>query len=332
MSWSGRWSQRSNSSPARTVGAGSNIAAIKSHPIATSYNLSKASLFSAALYASNFNGANFNEAKLRGSDATFADFIGATFIGADISWVTFIGCNFSGANLTEAFCELTDFRDVILQGVNFEKAIFNHTVLGATNLAGVVGLETCVHHGPSIIDHQTLARSGRLPLIFLRGCGLPDIFIEFLPSLLNDPVQFHSCFISYSSNDHAFAERLYADLQNKGVRCWFAPEDLKIGAELRAGIDESIRLHDKLLLVLSETSVKSQWVQQEVETALAKEREQERTVLFPIRLDDAVMQIGTGWPAYLKHTRNVGDFTRWKEHDSYQQAFNRLIRDLKAGV
>lgn len=114
------------------------------------------------------------------------------------------------------------------------------------------------------------------------------------------------------------------------MRCWFAPEDLKIGAEIRVGIDESIRLHDKLLLVLSETSVKSQWVQQEVETALAKEREQGRTVLFPIRLDDAAMQINTGWPAYLKNTRNIGDFTHWKDHDSYQKAFARLLRDLKA--
>ena len=141
---------------------------------------------------------------------------------------------------------------------------------------------------------------------------------------------FLSCFISYSGKDQGFAERLHADLRNKGVRCWFAPEDLKIGAEIRVGIDESIRLHDKLLLVLSETSVKSQWVQQEVETALAKEREQGRTVLFPIRLDEAVMQIGTGWPAYLKNTRNIGDFTHWKDHDSYQKAFARLLRDLKA--
>jgi len=35
-------------------------------------------------------------------------------------------------------------------------------------------------------------------------------------------------FISYSSKDQAFAERLHADLQNKGVRCWFAPHDLPI--------------------------------------------------------------------------------------------------------
>jgi hypothetical protein len=125
--------------------------------------------------------------------------------------------------------------------------------------------------------------------------------------------------------------RLHADLQARGVRVWFAPHDLPIGARIRLAIDESIRLHDKLLLVLSEDSVSSQWVGQEVETALAKEREQDgRAVLFPIRIDDAVMEITAGWPALLKNTRNLGDFTHWKDHDSYQKAFERLLRDLKA--
>jgi hypothetical protein len=106
---------------------------------------------------------------------------------------------------------------------------------------------------------------------------------------------------------------------------------MKIGARIRPIIDESIRVYDKLLLVLSEHSVSSQWVEQEVETAFAKEREQAgRTVLFPIRIDDAIMKSKAGWPALLKNTRNVGDFTRWKDHDSYQKAFDRLLRDLRA--
>jgi hypothetical protein len=32
----------------------------------------------------------------------------------------------------------------------------------------------------------------------------------------------------------ALAERLYADLPNKGVRCWYAPEDMKIGDAFRS--------------------------------------------------------------------------------------------------
>lgn len=82
--------------------------------------------------------------------------------------------------------------------------------------------------------------------------------------------------------------------------------------------------------MLSEHSVTSQWVEQEVETALNQEREQGRTVLFPIRLDDSVMEIKTGWPALVKNTRNIGDFSQWKDHDSYSKAFARLLRDLKA--
>src|SRR5437773_9205820 len=111
------------------------------------------------------------------------------------------------------------------------------------------------------------------------------------------PIDFYSCFISYSSKDHAFAKRLYADLQSSGVRCWFAPEDLKVGDKIRPRIDESIRLHDKLMLVLSQHSITSQWVEQEVEAALSRESKENRTVLFPIRLDKAVMEIEGGWSA-----------------------------------
>ena len=35
----------------------------------------------------------------------------------------------------------------------------------------------------------------------------------------------------------------HADLQSKGVRCWFASEDMKIGDCLRPRLDETIRLY-----------------------------------------------------------------------------------------
>ena len=75
-------------------------------------------------------------------------------------------------------------------------------------------------------------------------------------------------------------------------------------------------------------SVNSTWVEKEVETAFEKERESKETVLFPIRLDDSVMAMKKGWPADIRLTRHIGDFTKWKDHDSYQKAFKRLLRDL----
>ena len=74
----------------------------------------------------------------------------------------------------------------------------------------------------------------------------------------------------------------------------------------------------------------SQWVEQEVETALRREREQEGLVLFPVRLDDAVFAIKGGWPALISNTRNIGDFRRWEDHARFKNGFERLLRDLKA--
>ena len=258
-------------------------------------------------------------------------------IRPDLSMVNLSGVDFTGANLTRVNLNGADLVGTILidadlAQANLSEAEISGTVFGNTNLTAVQGLETCRYYGPSIIDHRTLAKSGPLPLAFLRGCGLPDALIDYLPSLLNQPFQFYSCFISYASKDHAFAERLHADLQNKGVRCWFAPEDMKIGDRIRPRIDETIRLYDKLLLVLSKTSVASQWVEQEVETALARERQQGTTILFPVRIDNTVMSLETGWPALIRHTRNLGDFRRWKTHSVYQKAFDRLLRDLTAAA
>ena len=55
-----------------------------------------------------------------------------------------------------------------------------------------------------------------------------------------------------------------------------------------------------------------------------------RRYLFPIRLDSAVMDTDKAWAAKLRRSRHIGDFTRWKDHDAYQKAFDRLMRDLKA--
>jgi hypothetical protein len=173
---------------------------------------------------------------------------------------------------------------------------------------------------------------GKISEVFLCGAGVPQSIIEQIPALVGSlkPIDFYSCFISYSSKDQSFAKRLHADLQSNNVRCWFAPEDMKTGDVIRSRIDEAIRAHDKLLLVLSQHSVESSWVEKEVETAFEKEHQQKRHVLFPVRLDDAVMQTSKGWAADIRRMRHITDFTKWKDHSTYQKAFGRLLRDLKA--
>jgi hypothetical protein len=91
---------------------------------------------------------------------------------------------------------------------------------------------------------------------------------------------------------------------------------MKIGNKFRQRIDEAIHLQDKLLLLLSEHSIASTWVENEVEAVLEREDRQQREVLFPVRLDDEVMQTPKAWAATLRRTRHIGDFTAWTDSSS----------------
>jgi hypothetical protein len=294
--------------------------------------LSQVRLAKANLVGANMTGArvfmsDLSSANLRNVDLTKADVLGSSFKRADLSHgrlqhTRLLDVDFSYCDLSRANFSLAGFADVRFDDVD---------------LSTVFGLETTRHGAPSSIGIDTIYKSkGNIPDVFLRGCGVPEDFIVYMKSLAQNPIEFYSCFISYSSKDDDFAQRLHADLQAKGIRVWFAPEDLKIGDKFRMRIDESIRIYDKLMVILSENSIRSPWVEEEVEAAiekehnLEKEHKQNKLVLFPIRLDDAVMETDQAWASNLRRTRHIGDFLTWKDHDQYQKSFDRLLRDLKA--
>jgi hypothetical protein len=148
-----------------------------------------------------------------------------------------------------------DLADANLGGASLSGAILTgahtaYTVLGSVDLSSVIGLEEVGHLAPSTIGIDTIYLSkGKIPDVFLRGAGVPEEFITFMKSLVANPIEFYSCFISYSTKDQEFAERLHEDLQNKNVRCWFAPHDVQGGKKLHEQIDEAIRVHEKVLLI-----------------------------------------------------------------------------------
>jgi hypothetical protein len=183
---------------------------------------------------------------------------------------------------------------------------------------------------PSTIGLDTFLQSqGQIPEAFLRGCGAPDGFLEYACSLARNPVELHSAFISCSARDETLAQRLYADFQTNGVRCWFASEDRKASDRFREVIDQAIRLQDKLVLVLSQHALAAGWPAKEVLAAFRRERQDRRNILFPICVDDAALAAEDAWAIDLWRTRRVGDFRHWTEPGAYQDAFQRLLADLK---
>jgi TIR domain/Pentapeptide repeats (8 copies) len=329
----------------------------------TQADLRRTTLKGAWLYDSDLSGANLSgvdltDANLSNADLNNADLSNANLSEAILIETTFYDANLVRANISGATLENTmlvraDLTQATLNNAVIDGAVLLNAHLSGANLSGAKlyevtfancdltnarGLDSCVHNGPSTIDHRTLIKSGQLPLSFLRGCGLPETLITYLPSILNQPIEFYSVFISYSTRDQDFADRLYADLQNKGVRCWFAPRDMRSIKRIHEQIDEAIRVYDRLLLVLSESSMQSNWVEREILGAFRKQREQKKHVLFPIGL--APFSAIKEWECFDSDTGRdlardirsyyILDFTDWKQHDQYLTAFGRLMRDLKS--
>ncbi|MBN1453084.1 MAG: toll/interleukin-1 receptor domain-containing protein [Anaerolineales bacterium] len=323
-------------------------------------------LSSAELTESNLAGVNLHNAYLRDAIIIRVNLTRSILLGADLSRAILTGANLAranlvGANFTSADLDGADLREssligadlteTQLDGVNFSNAAFGRTTLVTLNLSQALNLDKAIHRTASALGMNTIHLSrGKIPDVFLRGCGLSNLDIEYsklaLPGLdpdqvieitnkiyhhyLGDSIQYYSSFISYNSKDQEFAQQLHNDLQENGVRCWFAPEDMKIGDQIRPTIDRQIRSRDKLLVILSENSVQSEWVGDEVEAALEQEKALSKIVLLPIRLDDTALNIRDGWMAKIKRTRHIGDFSNWKNEGNYRKAFGRLLRDLWA--
>ena len=292
--------------------------------------LSRANLSGAHLSKANLSGAHLNQVDLSGAFLGNADLSGAILYRADLH-----DADLSGANLFSA-----DLRGADLREADLSEAEVSGTRFAGVDLSQTKGLETVYHLGPSEISISTIYLSqGKIPFEFLRGAGVPDNFIEYMHSLTGTAFEFYSCFISYSSKDQPFAERIYADLQANGVRCWFAPHDAHSGQKLHQQIDQAIRLHEKLLLILSTDSMKSEWVKTEIKKAAKRQSQEKKDVLFPVSLapfdelrewecfdGDLGRDLGAEIREYL-----IPDFSRWKEHDHYQTAFAKLLRDLRSG-
>ena len=304
-------------------------------------NLSGANLTGAHLAGGRFCAANLTGANLNRADLSSADFTEADLTDSILSGALLRSTMMSNALVANARIDGAEFSRTWLDRANFTQTKCGYADFSDVDLSATEGLELIVHDGPSTVGIDTIVKSrGKIPEIFLRGCGVPDEFIRYIPSLIGSmsPLEFYSCFISYSHKDEEFCQRLHARLRDKGLRVWFAPEEMKGGKKLIDLIDAGIRRHDKLLLVLTEHSMKSDWVATEIYKARQREKKEGRQVLFPIRLCsfDAVRD----WQSFdadsgkdmAREIREyfVPDFSNWKDQDGFEQGFVRLLKDLRA--
>ncbi len=300
--------------------------------------LDYASLHSVTGRGANFHGARLYEVDASGLSVTHSNFSGAEMVNVDLYDSGFHKVSFREAQLIHVNLGMARLTDCDMQAARLAALTLRHTTLQNvdvsfseaellmvcdTSLRDVVGLSTLTHRGPSSIGLDSFFLSGGLPAEFLRGVGTPPVFVDYAASVVGVPIVINSCFISYSATDTLFAQDLHAHLTQNGVRTWFAPHDLKIGERFRNEIESSIHSHDKLLLIMSRASIASSWVEIEVEAALERETRENRSILFPIRVDDSVFQSSVAWAASIRRTRHIGDFTTWEtDRAAYAAARN----------
>jgi hypothetical protein len=230
--------------------------------------------------------------------------------------------------------------DSAIEDADFTGAAFWGTALLDMDLSRVHGLEATKHFGPSRIDINTLEKSRKsVPHLFWQRAGLPSTLTAYLDSLFDNAIDFYSCFISYAEQDSDFAERLYEDLTNNGLRCYKWDHDARTGQPLWDEIDSAIRMYDRLIVILSENSLKSPAVQREIERAIqCQDRLNLRehnlntsectSVLFPVRLDDHVF----AWDHYRQAdlvSHVIADARGWREsEEKYQAVLEGILKDL----
>lgn len=300
--------------------------------------MSDVNLSGSDLLKVNLSGADLQRANLCGSDMVIADLREANMRKANLERVDLFRANLWRTDLREVNLERSSLYEAHLVESNLDEAklfysAFGYTTLSNIDLSSSYGLESITHYGPSFIDVHTLSKSqGKIPKLFLRGCGVSDKMIEYAVSLTTVPVQYCCYFICHNKTDAEFAVKLYNDLQDESIRCWLDQHDVEFRYEITSIIDASIRIKEKIILILSKASLESEWLKSELDHAIKNKVASGREELYLVWIDDAFMGKHYSRFRSIINKYNIVDFSQWKDANIYKNAFDILLKYMQYGA
>lgn len=141
-------------------------------------------------------------------------------------------------------------------------------------------------------------------------------------------------FISHSTRDKKFVRTLKDDLQENGFQTWFDEDELDYGDSLIEKLDVAIEKSSHFLIVLSQSSVESDWVKLELKKALALKNKSLLMKVIPVKYRNCELPEEINKLLYADLTQETvvnADNGRVKFlTGEYYKFFSKLIRTLKS--
>lgn len=129
-------------------------------------------------------------------------------------------------------------------------------------------------------------------------------------------------FISHSHNDEIFARKVASLLQDQGLDVWEASNEIFPGDNWAAKISRGLQESNAMVVLLTPESLKSIWVQRDVEYALGAQEYSERLIPVLVDPDKTIAEDDIPW--ILKRL-NIIDLT---EHETEEEGLRRIADTL----
>ena len=172
---------------------------------------------------------------------------------------------------------------------------------------------------------------------FLRSTSLTKDEIRSFVQKYRAISEAKSFFISYSFKDSVVAEQLADRLGRRGCTVWFAPSNMQAGATIAQQLHGGLYEADVLLVLVSESSIGSDWVKREILEFYRFQKQHPERRLCPLRLDNAWsagLDLGSDGDAVEAskwfRAHFAPDFSQWRDPISFSAVFDQVARDLDA--
>lgn len=125
-----------------------------------------------------------------------------------------------------------------------------------------------------------------------------------------------SIFISYSHKDKDFVDKLGLILIDKRIKVFIDRWEMQLGDSITTKVQDAISEASYLMIILSKSSIESDWCKREITSALMLELEKKRVVLLPILIEDCNI------PLFLRD-KFYADF-----RDSFDKGLSTILESL----